>query len=274
VLIGWIQARDVAEWVAEIPPGIAAHSEAIEHARRARIAVASRPPNGTQTNPTVAVPKTLDAHLEKLRQVPDYIAMLTQGFTVAVADLAELYALQPNVSIDQAAQRVATIDPDDLAALASLTLPISSPAPISVHFDESEQTWAFSSPDPNLRILGRFNAELEPAGYGFGFSIGVVPSFMQVTCFRNRYFLRDGYHRAYGLLANGVRFIPVMMRDCRSDSEFALPAGMLTQVIVLGERAPRLVDFFDDDVSATFGLSVADKVVTIQGYEDFGPRDS
>ncbi len=267
VLIGWIPGNAVAPWHAAIQADGTARAKAVDFARRARQAVAARSPVGIQNNAVTAAPAALDAYLHKLRQVPDYLAMLSQGFHVALADLTQLFALQPQVHIDQAMERVEATDPNDIVALASLSLPLSSSAPIAVSFDDARQTWAFSSPNPNLRILGRFNAELEPDGYGFGFSIGVTPSFLQVTRFRNRYFLRDGYHRAYGLLAKGIRFVPVMMHECQTDSEFALPNGMLARSIVLGERAPRLVDFFDDGVSATVQMAATEKIVTIHGRE-------
>src|SRR5437899_9406713 len=42
----------------------------------------------------------------------------------------------------------------------------------------------------------------------FGFIVKHYPSFVQVVDYNGRRFLRDGYHRCYGLLAKGSTTIP------------------------------------------------------------------
>jgi hypothetical protein len=47
----------------------------------------------------------------------------------------------------------------------------------------------------------------------FGFAVALNPSYMQVVHYRGRYFLRDGYHRAYGLLSRGITVVPAFVRE-------------------------------------------------------------
>ncbi len=139
--------------------------------------------------------------------------------------------------------------PDDLAAVACLTLPLAPPpAQLPAHFDEDNQTWNISSRNPNLRITGTFAGEVKPDVVGFGFLLEILTSFVSVAEFRGRYVLRDGYHRAYRLLAAGVVRVPVFVRRFgEEDSLFR--SGMLPEAIYCGERPPTLADYHDDTVA-------------------------
>jgi hypothetical protein len=124
------------------------------------------------------------------------------------------------------------------------------------------------SQDRNLRIVGTCNGPT-PDGSGamaLGFVVRVMPSFMQVVQFQGRYYLRDGYHRAYGFLSRGITQVPVFTRTVATIEEVALP-GMLPQHSYLGDRPPLLVDYLDDRVASTVLLPPDQRLVLIQGIE-------
>jgi len=90
---------------------------------------------------------------------------------------------------------------------------------------------------------------------------------MQVASYNRRYLLRDGYHRAYGLLKRGITRAPVFVRDFERFEDLRLPAGMLPQDAYLGTRPPILSDYLDDAVSANGAVLVTQKIVLIQALE-------
>jgi hypothetical protein len=99
---------------------------------------------------------------------------------------------------------------------------------------------------------------------GFGFAVRQQQSYVQVARLGDRYFLRDGYHRAYGLLAAGIRYVPALVKDFPSFEEVGLPPGLLPQGAYLGDRPPLLTDYLDDSVAANTSLPVAQKMVVVQ----------
>jgi hypothetical protein len=131
--------------------------------------------------------------------------MFNEGWDVALVDLRRVCAFQPLVNSEQAIERVASIDGTDMVALATLTLPFGSPTQLPVQLDQNHQTWIISSPNMNLPVLGAATPNPGQPGLPvFGFGIGVSESFLQVGEYRDRYYLRDGYHRSYGLLRQGI----------------------------------------------------------------------
>jgi len=268
VLLGWLEADEAGLWLAEQQAGVQPTATQLAQAAHARAVVAARVPGVDQSEVVTALPEELSGYVQRLEQTRDFADMLREGFRPAMADLTKLCALQPYVYTDHTMARVAMLDVGDLAAIAEMTLPMPSVTPPpTIHFDEATQSWVLPATNPNLRIIGPFNAELEPSGHAFGFIVGVTTSFLQVSSFNGRYFLRDGYHRAYGLLARGIKQVPVMLRDCATPEEFCPPPGMLAPEVCLGERPPRLPDYLDNRVSGAVDMAGSRKLVVIHGSE-------
>jgi hypothetical protein len=101
---------------------------------------------------------------------------------------------------------------------------------------------------------------------GFGFVVTVGVSFVQVVRFQDRYVLRDGYHRAFGLLSRGITHVPAFVRDFDTAENLA-PAGMLPHGAWLGPRPPVLRDYHDDLVSESVTLPDGRRMVVIQALE-------
>jgi hypothetical protein len=204
------------------------------------------------------VPEPLAAHVAALEASDGAQRMLAQGWRVAlIRDLRRVIAAQPTVSPDRAAGEPADPAPGDLAAIAALTLPLAPPAPdIAGVLDEPTQTWEISSSNPNLRISGTFGGELRPGVSGFGFMFSVMTSYLSVAERGGRHVLRDGYHRAYRLIACGITEVPAFVRSL-PDGEPLFARGMLPEAVYLGPGAPTLADYHDDGVSVDAWLTEA-----------------
>ena len=62
---------------------------------------------------------------------------------------------------------------------------------------------------------------------------------MQVGRYRGRHFLRDGYHRAFGLLSRGITIVPAFVRDITVFEELMPdPRVQLPQDSYLGLQPP------------------------------------
>jgi len=266
-LIGWMTPQEAKLWLAGRRTD---QSERVEFAiasERARKAVATRPVF-VDAGTFEALPSdALVDHVEALRQNASSAPYFQEGWRVAVVDLRKVRAIQPHVFVDDSAQRLVGVDPDDVVSLAQISLPLLAPSSLATQFDEARKVWAFSSPNPNLRISGHFGGQIQPGVRGFGFVVSVAASFLQVGSYRGRHLLRDGYHRAYGFISRGITRVPAFVRDFDSYDELSLPAGLLPQGAFLGERPPALVDYMDESVSASVQLPAMHKMVIVQAIE-------
>jgi hypothetical protein len=228
--------------------------------------VNARPSGLDQTGLIEPQPEVLNAYIEQLRQNPAAALFFAEGWAVGIANLSRVCAVQPTIATDDATQRAAEVDVDDLLSIAAVTLPIGSGTPVRVAYNGDKKAWVFSSANPNLRILGEMQGEAQGARI-FGFGVGAPSSFMQVASYNGRLLLRDGYHRAYGLLRRGIIHAPVFVREFERFEDLRLPMGMLPQDSYLGMRPPTLADYLDDAVSANGATLVTQKVVLIQALE-------
>jgi len=268
VLLGWLPAERGELVLVSNRAGVELTEEQRARVRQARDAVDARPIGIDQTDLVSALPPELADHLARLEATPAGAGMRQEGWDVALVDLERVGAFQPFVFTDTAVERVASVDPADIEAVAELTLPVNHTAPIVGQYDELKQTYILTSPNPNLKVLGNFSGPVPDANGmpGFGFLVTVAPSFVQVVRFQDRYLLRDGYHRAFGLLSRGISRVPAFVRDFDTVENLA-PAGMLAHSAWLGPRPPLLRDYHDDLVTESVSLAAQRRMVVIQALE-------
>lgn len=230
----------------------------------ARKIVALRPVGIEQQGLIAPAPPELDAHLSALR-LTSAAAYFSEGWEVAVVDLARICAFQPFVRTEDALERTSAVT--DLITAAKITLPLpQGNENIPVTYDQNQKTLTVVSQNPNLRVAGVFCAPVN-GQLVLGFPVWIFPSFLQVAQYQGRYYLRDGYHRAYGLLHKGVRRVPAFVRQATTFEQLGIQPGMLPHDAVFGERPPLLQDFLDDEVSGDCTQQVQVKALTIHALE-------
>jgi hypothetical protein len=223
-------------------------------ARRPTLEVA-----GVVTEP----PASFHGYMDALRANPKAGSLLEEGWRIGLVDLRKLCAAQPEVFLDAP---VPEVDPDDLEAIADITLQLPPTIDLATRYDKSRRIWTLLPTTPNFRVVGQFQHEVEPGVVGIGFAFRVYGSFMQAVRYRDRYLLRDGYHRAAAFLARGIHRVPALVGEFDSmDSHFR--QAMLPTETFLGSRPPLLPDYFDDDVSAEVLLPGDRRVILIQEVE-------
>jgi hypothetical protein len=189
-----------------------------------------------------------------------------EGWRLGLVDLSRVCAAQPVVFID-GPEMIDTNNPPSVAALANITLPLTSQHEFNVQPDQTRALWSITSMNPNLRVFGNIAGPPTPGqAPWFGFAVAATPSMMQVVRNRGRYILRDGYHRAVSLLAHGITIVPAFIWD-DSVVEQVLPPGMLPQNAYWGPRPPVLLDYLDDEVADTVNLPAMRKVIVVQATE-------
>jgi hypothetical protein len=224
----------------------------------------SRLPNVEQPDVLTPLPEGLHGYVQAWRAATP--AAAGAEWRCEIVDLRQLFAAQPFVFTDHATERVDQLDLDNLEGVAAFTLPHAVPSQIAGQFDFAKQAYVFASPNPNLRILGNWSGQVQGQPV-FGFVVGTVNSFMNVGIFKGRVFLRDGYHRAFGLLSRGINNVPVLVREYTAFEHLGFPQGMLPQDAYLGESPPRLTDYQNDEVAISVDRPATQKLLVIQGNE-------
>lgn len=271
-LLGWMAQTDAQLMLAQRMVDQANAGAHADRAAAARGIVQSRPPHSDWSHVLAEPPPELANHISRLLAERDYQPFLAEGWSVKVADLSGVVALQPMVFWDHAQERTRNATIGDLKSLAEVTLPIRSDAEsLPVQFDPARNTWMITSRNPNLRILAPFSGPVEVgAGHrvtACGFVVAITASYVQVVRYRDRLLLRDGYHRSLGLLAQGITHVPVLFRDFGQFEPLGLGPGMLPEASYLGDRPPFLADYLADGVSAEVQLPASQKMLVIQGIE-------
>jgi hypothetical protein len=126
-----------------------------------------------------------------------------------------------------------------------------------------------SNPDLQLRLS---------PGAGRGghlplFLYGGSP-FCEVAELRGRWFLRDGYHRAYRLLQAGVHRIPAVVIHARTIEELgATKPWFFSEDQLFSERPPQVMDFLDENMVLRYERTAFRKVIRIRVEESLQAFD-
>ncbi len=237
----------------------------LEAARRARAARA----------PWVSADPTLAGDQQILDQITvrDDLRATFQGMNwrPAFVDLRRLLSMQQVVGLQGLADRVGGVSQNP-QPLVDLCLPTQIPFEGRASNDPDKKGMAVSSPNLNLQVVG---SGLGPVQVAPGVTriavhifLDMPASHLQVAEYRGRYFVRDGYHRAAGLIREGVFIVPCILIQVRSLQELtAGKSGLFSDDVLLDERPPALTDFWDDSVAVTGKRATGEKIVRVRGDE-------
>jgi hypothetical protein len=191
-------------------------------------------------------------------------------------DLTRVLSVQKMITTDGLDLRVAEAV-DDPVALMELCLPAAQPVPpLGAFGDHDGQGFTLSSLNPNLRVAGSNMQEalVSPSPdvppqkmQAFTFFVSLGTSYIQVARYRGRSFLRDGYHRAVGLLRAGVSKVPAIVIEAPTFQFITSAPGLFDHEVAFSDRAPKLTDFWDDSVSADVLQPAVRKVVRIRAEQ-------
>jgi len=197
----------------------------------------------------------------------------------AVVDLTHVLSFQKIIFTDSPGIDSKHIDNVSLTELCLPTEQLLPPT--GALTDPDGKGFTISSLNTNLRIAGGQLSDANVApGPGFPsvrmqavtLLISMGTSYMQVVRYRDRWFLRDGYHRASRLLRSGVSTVPCIYIEARTFQEVQAGVGAFPFEVLYGDRPPALKDFWDDTVATDISQLAIRKVIRIRGEEFAVPR--
>jgi hypothetical protein len=150
------------------------------------------------------------------------------------------------------------LDPIDLA------FGPAKPAVFDLDRDDASSNLVLRSRNPNLHF--RFSSDASKP-----ISVHGGSPFFEVAQYRERWFLRDGYHRAYALLRAGVFSLPAVIIQAKDIEELgAAQPWFFPEEILFSPSPPRVTDFLDDALTVEYERPPLIKTLRISIEESIG----
>jgi hypothetical protein len=196
-------------------------------------------------------------------------------WTLAVIDIHRLLAFQRRLVFGCVSQVPILPERHDWYQLISLAIGSQRSTKHVLIHDRTEEDQLdirlhSSNPDLRLRLHPKIREdELLPLSLYGG------SPFFEVAEFRGRWFLRDGYHRAYHLLKAGVDRMPAVVIYARSIEELGATAPwFFNEEQLFSDRPPQVTDFLNDDMILRYERTALRKVIRIHIEESLEPFDA
>jgi hypothetical protein len=193
---------------------------------------------------------------------------------LGIVDLRRLLAFQRRLVFSAGRHMSHTPQQDDWPQLISLTVGLQRDT--EHHFVRNRSTTgeldiSLHSSNPDLQL--RLSPNAGRGGHSPLSLYGGSP-FFEVAELRGRWFLRDGYHRAYRLLQAGVHRIPAVVIHARTVEEIgATQPWFFSEEQLFSDRPPRVMDFLDVNMVLRYERTALRKVIRIRVEESLEAFD-
>jgi hypothetical protein len=195
-------------------------------------------------------------------------------WTLGAIDLRYVLAFQRRLVFDPELSLLQVPKQEDWPALLSF---LFGPARnteyrITVHArDVKGSEFSIQSNNPDLQLrprLGTHDRDFGP------FSLYGGCPFFEVAEFRGRWFLRDGYHRAFHLLRAGVYHLPAIVIRARTIDEVgATQPWFFKEEQLFSSQPPHMMDFLDEDLVFCYQRQQLKKTIRISIEESLHAID-
>jgi hypothetical protein len=211
---------------------------------------------------TAAIQDLLARHASR----SDLLSEMT-GLTwsLSVVDLRRLIAFQRRIASSSSRPTSPAPRADDWPTLADVSFSASKPPEYEMIRKPDANTIVLRSGNPSLSL--RFFDDLSSPVSVYGGS-----PFFEVAQYRGRWFLRDGYHRAYDLLRANIFRIPAVIVYARTLEELgAVQPWFFNEETLFSATPPRVVDFLDDSLVLEYNRPLLIKTVRVTVEESLAP---
>jgi hypothetical protein len=231
-------------------------------ADRARALVAGRTPFENRSALVESADCGLRGRLAEQESRADLRAeMAGLDWFLGVVDLRRLIAFQRRIVLAAEAQKTPLPAADDCAGLMNLCF--GEPKAVVCEAVRGKASVVLRSMNPNLhfRITDDSSSPIV---------IHSGSPFFEVAQYRDRWFLRDGYHRAFRCLQAGVFHLPAVGVRARTLQELgAVHPWFFPEEVLFSGAPPRVFDFLDDALVIEYHRSPLIKTLRITVEETY-----
>ena len=195
-------------------------------------------------------------------------------WTLGVIDLRLLLAFQRRLIFSPLSPPAISPMSEDWPALISLSIGSQRSTEHVLIYNHSEQDRldiSLHSTNPDLQL--RFHPKQSGRDV-LPLSLHGGSPFFEVAQLRGRWFLRDGYHRAYHLLKAGVYRVPAVVIHAQNVEQLgATEPWFFNQDQLFSVRPPRVTDFLDHCMVLRYERTALRKAIRIRIEESLEPFD-
>jgi hypothetical protein len=211
---------------------------------------------------TALIQHLLNGHAQRTELRREYDGL---DWTIGVVDLRCLLAFQRRLVFDLEFRLLDIPQQDDWSALLSFSFgqARSTKYKMKVHeIDRQFSGLTLQSRNPDLQLRPIPDSELRGS---LPFSLFGGSPFFEVAELRGRWFLRDGYHRAYRLLQAGVSHLPAVVIHARTIDEVgATQPWFFNEEQLFSAHPPRVADFLEDSLVLHYKRPQLIKTISIR----------
>jgi hypothetical protein len=185
-------------------------------------------------------------------------------WSLGVVDLRLLIAFQRRIVIDSDATNSPMPASDDWVGLMDLSF--GQQKPIVWDAVQNEASVVFCAVNSNLHF--RFTGDSSNP-----IAIYSGSPFFEVAQYRERWFLRDGYHRAFRCLKVGISHLPaVIVRAQKLEQLGAVQPWFFPNEVLFSSRPPWATDFLNDALVIEYNRAPLSKMLRITVEETYTLR--
>lgn len=180
---------------------------------------------------------------------------------LGLVDLRFLLAFQRRIVLDTREQESPMLASEDWDGLMGLCF--AEGKPVACDAARSNASVLIRSTNPNLG----FRITDDSAN---PISVSSGSTFFEVGHYRDRWFLRDGYHRAFRCLRAGIFRLPAVIVRARTLEELgAAQPWFFPEEVLFSSSPPRVIDFLDDALVIEYNRSPLIKTLRITVEETY-----
>jgi hypothetical protein len=186
------------------------------------------------------------------------------SWSLAIVDLRHLQAFQRRLSFNHRQLNPLPAQ-NDWPALIDFAL--APPRPIEYQLQKAPDPTRFTltTSDPNLHLRPSENPATPLIVHGGS-------PFLEVARYRDRWFLRDGYHRAYALMQRNIFAVPAVIIETGTLTELgANDARFFSEQLLFSPRPPYVADFLNENLTITYDRTALRKTIRLTIEEIFSP---
>ncbi len=221
----------------------------------------------------VDLPDKATPHLDTVQKAPMFQqAFAGRDIEFKGVELRSLVAFQKFVDVDFCDQLGWASKGMESAATLKACIPERFPLETLLHVNPQERSITFISRQLNPTIIGLAVAKGDDGNPVAQFTLGSNANYLQAVQYRGRVLLKNGYHRAYAMLAAGVTYAPCILMEGRGLLDTgAAREGFFGEHLLYSGRPPLVRDFLNDAVAQDIRLRGVKKVVRIRVDETVLP---
>ncbi len=219
----------------------------------------------------IEIEDTFKEQLDTVSKNPLFLEAVQQRkWEFKFIEIDKLVCFQKYVDTDYSDEIAKEYDFSNTSELIDFCLPEKPlKRPMGIAFAPQEHSYTIFSSSPDLRIIGLMqNQDPINKRQSFGFLVGWGVPYIQVIKFKDRYFLKNGYHRTYVLRKNGIRYLPCILSESENFIDTgAVNPGFFSQELLMSNKPPIFANFFSDNFSPNLQMRHMTKIVRVKAEE-------